>query len=124
MSSDKSESKIDRGLFWPSSVSESTSKENDKKVLSAISRLIVPATINLNQDLGVVTVNGSKADVERTNRIIDIIRKTADEKALSRFIERPASEKQSRRKKTREYFLRFQGWMLQRLSRLMRKLAL
>ena len=95
MSSDKSESKIDHGLFWPSSVSESTSKENDKKVLSAISRLIVPATITLNQDLGVVTVNGSKADVERTNRIIDIIRKTADEKALSRYVERPVSETKS-----------------------------
>lgn len=94
MSSDKSESKIDHGLFWPSSVSESTWKEKDKRILSAMSRL-TPATVKVDDQLGVLSVKGSQADVQRANSVIESVRRSADEKALSQSVKSPDSEETS-----------------------------
>ena len=75
-----------------SAMSESTSTEKDKRVLSAISRLDAPAKITVDEELGVVTLKGSRDDVARTNRILEMIRKLANKQSLSMFDETPASE--------------------------------
>ena len=75
-----------------SAMSESTSTEKDKRVLSAISSLDAPATITVDEELGVVTLKGSREDVARTNRIIEMIRKMATKQTQSLFDETPASE--------------------------------
>ena len=75
-----------------SAMSESTSTEMDKRVLSAISSLHAPGAITVDKELGVITVKGSQAKIERTNRIIELIRKMANKQSLSMFDETPASE--------------------------------
>lgn len=52
----------------------SNSQAMDKQVLAAIAQLKAPATITVDEELGLVTVKGAKEDVDQTNKMIAMTR--------------------------------------------------
>ncbi len=50
----------------------------DRDVLAAFAHLKTPANVTVDENLGLVTVKGSKADVQKTNMMLNAIQETVN----------------------------------------------
>lgn len=50
----------------------------DRDVLAAFAQLQIPANVTIDEELGLVTVKGTKADVQKTNLMLNAIQETVN----------------------------------------------